>query len=402
MEIVKIVIFLLLLIDVVYSIVSLIDMIPVGKRWFIPRLPFLITLIVIIFQTKQRNRTFYCETCHKNLSCDDVVSRCTCGTTTKVKFVGFSGKLSYKCKNSSCRKNVVRSFDNSARTRFSRINPFGTKMQQKRQLVCNICGTKLSGEPVLNYSLYSSNMMLAKKFREDFFYHSFGPAKECKDLHITPTNAMLLKDIDRHYENGAGKLSLNSVSEEPIQLHFKTKNKNVNQTLYQFNIAVAQNNEHKLGLSEGVIVLLDGAANSIERQSVVDLFLVDIQQINTESSVWAKPVLVGVCCNGVDSLETVIDEGRIHSADVAEEICRQFLIERNNEDVINRLSNGVSNLHFFLYRTGTKAQGTQDKVYNVVNPVQALIYASQNEMKHIWPVAMNGYCPRTDDKKILF
>ena len=102
-------------------------------------------------------------------------------------------------------------------------------MQQKRQLVCNVCGTKLSGETVVNMSLFSSDVNLAKKFREDFFYHAFGPAKTNNDINIVPENASVLKDIDRHYEKGSTKFNPVSIIDDSIRIHFKTTNKNINQ-----------------------------------------------------------------------------------------------------------------------------------------------------------------------------
>jgi len=394
MDNLKIIVFSLIVIDVFASFISIIDMIPIGKHRFKLRFPFLITLIIIVLQTKQRNKVFYCKTCHKNLYYPDVTAECYCKTTHKLKFVGFSGVLNYNCPNKKCKKRKIIGFGRYDRTMFSRLNPYGKRMQAKRLLVCRICGNMISGEPVMNFSLYSSNIELAKNYREDFFYHSFGPAKENKDLHISPVDVKVLKDIDHHYEHGAGKLGSNSVSEVPIQLHFKTQNKNVNQTLYQFNMAVALNADNKLIASEAIIILLDGNSKSAERQSVVDNFLVDIQQINIEGSVWKKPVLVGICCNNVKRLEDEIDGGKINSADDCEEICRRFLNEENNDDIINRLNGNVANVRYFLYRTGTAEKGTQGKVYNVVNPVQALTYAVQSEMKHIWPPVSNGHCPK--------
>lgn len=395
MEIVKYGIILLIIIDVFSSIISFIDSIPIGKSFTSPRFPLIITLLIIIVQTKQRNKRFYCETCSKNLSISEIQGLCSCGKKTKIKFMGLSGKLYYYCSEPTCKKTRVISFDNSIRTRFSRINPYSQKMQQKRQLVCNVCGTKLSGESVINMSLFSNDVNLAKRFREVFFYHAFGPAKNNNDISIIPENAAILKDIDRHYEKGSTKFNPVSVTDESIRIHFKTTNKNVNQLLIQFNIALSQNNVLKLKSSEGIILLLDASKNPSERQSVIDYFLIELDHLNTGSSVWINPVLVGLCCDEVDELESAINAEKIKGADDLEELCIQFLTTHNNGDIIQSLYNRIENIHFFLYRTGSLALGNNNKVYNVVPPVQALFYTVSNDFLSVWKQTSEGHCPRT-------
>lgn len=384
MEILRCIIFFLIIIDVLSSIISFIDFLPIGKPFSSPRVPILLALIIIIIQMKQRNKQFYCETCSKNLSINEVQGMCSCGTKTKVKFVGVFGNLYYTCKNPSCKKTKVISFDNSIRTRLSRINPYGKKMQQKRQLICNICGSKLSGETVINMSLYSCDVNLAKNYREDFFYHAFGSVKKNSYISIVPENAAILKDIERHYEKGSTKFNTVSVTDDSIRIHFKTSNKSINELLIQFNIALAQNDALKLKWSEGIIILLDASKNPSDNQSVIDHFMVDLEHLNTKGSVWTNPVLIGLCCNDVEELESAINSGIIKNADDSEEICIKYLSSHNNGDLIQILYNRISNVHFFVYRTGTLALGNNSNVYNVVPPVQALFYSVSNDFYSVW------------------
>lgn len=394
MEIVKYCIIFLITIDVFSSIISFIDFIPIGKSFASPRFPLFVALILIIAQTKQRNRHFYCETCNKSLSISEIQGLCSCGNKTKVKFMGLSGKLYYYCPDPTCKKTRVISFDNSMRTRFSRINLYGKKMQQKRQLVCNVCGTKLSGETVVNMSLFSSDVNLAKRFREDFFYHAFGPAKTNNDINIVPENASVLKDIDRHYEKGSTKFNPVSIIDDSIRIHFKTTNKNINQLLIQFNIALAQSSVLKLKYSEGIIILLDASKNPSERQSVIDHFLIELDHLNTKSNIWIGSVLVGLCCDEVNELKSAINNEQIKSADDSEELCIRFLTSQNNGDIIQSLYNRIDNVHFFVYRTGTLALGNDSDVYNIVPPVQSLFYSVSNDFYTIWKPVPNGYCPK--------
>lgn len=399
MEIIKHILLFLILIDVISSVVSFIDNIPVGKAFFSPRFPLFITLLVILIQTKQRNRSLYCETCGKNLSTDEIAGRCICGAKTKLEFLGISGKILYKCSNKSCRYSDVISFNGNMRTRFSRLFPYKQSLQHGRMRVCNTCGKVLTGKNVTNFSLYCGDLELAKNYREDFFYHGFGPAKQTQEISVLTNNSSLLKEIDKHYEKGTTKLNLCNIPENPIRVRFKTRNENINQDFFQFNIAVAQNENLKLRMSDGIIILLNGNSSGIERQSIIDHFLVELRNINTESPTWQRPVLVGLCCNDVEELESAINSGQINSENDSEELCRNFLIAHNNNDILYSLFNYIENVHFFIYRTGTLALKNSDKVYNVVQPVQSLFYDSMNEFSHIWKPYSNGYCPKTTGHK---
>ena len=394
MSIFKLIVLFLVIIDVFSALISFIDWIPIGRHWSVPRLPLVLTLIAIILQTKQRNRVLYCEKCHKNLSGHDLISICQCGSESKVKFIDFSGKLRYKCKNKNCRKLPVKGFNNYSRTTFSKINPYSSKTQE-RSIVCKVCKSKLSGESVINLTLYAGDIKLAKDFREDFFYHGFGAGKKSESLSVTPINPTVLKEIDRHYEKGSSRLSFSSVSEEPIQIHFKTNYKNVNETMYQFSLAIAKDDRLKLRVSEGIILLLDGNVTGIDRQTVVDRFLLELKQLNTNSAKWQNPILVGICSNDVPVLESAIESKKVTTPEAADSICRQFLEDQGNGDLINLLYNNITSIHFFLYRTGSMSDSTHEKVYNVVNPVQAIVYTTQSEMKHIWSPDINGVCPKT-------
>lgn len=384
----------LLFIDLAWSVISFIGAIPLGKPWFTPRFPIPITVIVMLLQIPHRKRKFYCDRCQKNLSYKEIVGNCNhCASDFPIKFMGIDGRIYHKCSESGCDETNVltmNEFDDSARTRFYKLNPLGES--EKRDFCCKICGNLIFGdEKVVTLSLYSGREETAKTYRAAFFYNSFGPGKKSQKMAVQPTEPLIVKRIDSLYECEGYKDGFKDVADHPLRLRLKTDQKLINKTLFQFHMVIGSTNQHKLVSSEGIVLLIEGVSNSIERQTLVDQFLVDLEPLKT-SRCWNKPVLVGICANGVVSLESAVSRG-FENATIMEQQCISFLMEQNNADIVSRLSSNLEHLHFFLYRTGSVGENTEGDIYNVVQPGQALMYDAHRELRAIWPMETNGCSP---------
>lgn len=392
----------ILILDVLWSVLSFIGAIPIGKPWVTPRFPILITLILMLLQTPVRKSKKYCNVCNRNLDNTEMMAECSfCNTPNPVKVLGIDGRIYYKCVNKKCKSTfVITPFDN-ARTRFSKLFPYSEKSSKKRKLHCKYCNTALNSDTtVINLSLYTSDKLLAVAYRETFFYNGFGGGCKDTNIHLFSQNASLLKEIDHFYESKPSKImGTSSLSLEVIRLEFRSTIDSINKSAYQFRIAAINDNNAKLKASEGIIVLINGGMQSIEIKTLIDHFLIDLNSLNTQSQTWSYPVLIGISANGVADLEQRIDAG-FTSAEEMETYCKQYLSSRNSEDIIYALSNTVDNIHYFLYRTGSIREGTDSKVYNVIPPVQALIYSAQGEMKKYWVPNNNGHIPLTKGKSI--
>lgn len=389
------------ILDVLWSVLSFIGAIPIGKPFITPRLPILLSILLMLIQIPVKKQTRYCNVCNKNLSTTETTTECNfCKTSNPIKFIGFDGRIYYKCSNSSCKETFILSAFGNVRTRFSKIFPYGVKTSKKRTLHCKYCNQPLSENTMVNLSLYTEdkNLALATAYRETFFYHSFGAGCKNPNLHLYPQSTAVLKEIDRYYETASfRKTASSNLTLGMIRIEFRADIEEINKSAYQFRIALSNNNSLKLKSSEGIIVLLDGKAQSIENKSLIDHFLLELSQLNTQSRTWSFPVLVGISANGVDELEEKIENG-FANADEMENLCKQFLIDKNNEDIIHLLYNAVENVHFFIYRTGTARDNTEIKIYNVIPPVQALLYSAQSSMRKYWIPDKNGFCPTTRGK----
>jgi len=392
---------LILQIDIKWSILSFICAIPLGKPWFTPRLPLPLTIITMLVQSVFRKKKYYCTTCHKNFKYNDIGCKCSyCNSEIPIKMMGIDGRIYHKCPDRDCDMTTVLTLikdNDSARTRFYKFNPFIEN--GRRTMHCKYCDNIFeNNDKAASFSLYCAKEEVAKTFRSVFFYNSFGPGRKANRMSIQTTESPLLKRSDYYYENDGHVNGFKAVSAKPIILQLKTESKSVNKSHFYFNIAVANSEHNKLVSSEGIILLLEGAADNYVRQTQVDQFLVDLESVKS-SKLWENTVLVGICANGVDSLETAIENG-FSSAYEMEQKCRSFLTEQNNEEIISRLGLNINNLHFFIYRTGSAGEQTEDKIYNVLQPVQALIYDVHKEMKSIWPLESNGFCPEVHGKSI--
>ena len=387
------------ILDVLWSVLSFIGAIPIGKPFITPRLPILVSVMLMLFQISIKKQTRYCNVCNRNLSATEITTECNfCKTSNPLKFIGPDGRIYYKCSNSSCKETFVLSAFGNVRTRFSKISPYGTQTSKKRTLHCKYCNQPLSENTIVNLSLYTENRALAIAYRETFFYHSFGAGCKNPDLHLYPQSTAVLKEIDRYYETATSrKIVSSNLTLGMIRIEFRASIEEINKSAYQFRIALSNNNSLKLKSSEGIVVLLDGKAQSIENKSLIDHFLLELSQLNTQSRTWSSPVLVGISANDVDELEEKIEEG-FANAEEMEDFCKQFLITKNNEDIIHLLYNAVENVHFFIYRTGSARDNTESKIYNVIPPVQALLYFAQSSMRKYWIPDKNGFCPPTRGK----
>lgn len=397
MELIKAILIFAAILDVLSSVFSFIGAIPAGKPWTIPRFPLLITIIIMILQTKSRHQLHYCENCQKNCHSNEIVRQCIfCGAKTEIKFMNITGRIHYRCSNPSCRTQIIKfcfEKNNRIRTRFSRLQPYSEKTMKKSSLICKTCGKKVNSGKTVNLSVYGQTMLMAQDYREDFFYHGIKPNESF--FEVLSLQTATVKKIYLNYEVGPGSSATSGVPTSPVKIYVKTGQKASEKTLFRFRMAVPKSENLRLKNSEGIIILLNGKSDEVARQTVIDHFIVDLQQINTRSAVWKNPILVGICSNGVERLENAIDKG-IKSQQEEEKICIEFLKDMNNSDIINRLYSEAENVHFFLYRTGSAAKGTAEKIYNAVQPAQALIYNFQPEMNRIW--SKNGYLPLTNGK----
>lgn len=392
----------ILILDLLWSILSFICAIPLGKPIITPRFPIIVTLAIMIIQSSVRRRKKYCEVCNRNLDYKELVAECVyCNTPNPVKLIGIDGRIYYRCANKKCKSTfVITPFDN-ARTRFSKLMPYGERTSKKRKLHCKYCNNALSGNnTVINLSLYTGDKLLAVAYRETFFYNSFGAGCKDPNIHLFSQSASSLKEIDHFYESKPSKMmGTASLSLDLIRIEFRSAIDEINKSAYQFRIAISNDNNAKLKASEGIIVLLNGDAQAIEMKTIIDHFLIDLNMLNTQSKTWMSPVLIGIAANGVPVLEQRIDSG-FTSSEEMEAYCKQYLISKNSEDIIYALNNAIENVHFFIYRTGNGRDGTESKIYNVIPSVQALMYTAQNSMRKYWVPNSNGLIPSTKGKSV--
>ena len=372
----------LVLFDVTWSVGSFINWIPFGKTWWItPRFPLLITVIIMLIQRISIKKTFYCEKCHKNLKHGELKFRCaTCNEEFKLKPMGISGRIYLKCPNKDCTGKFLYTTDMGGHfpARFSRLNPYGKRNLDKINFSCRNCGEALENGYVVNFSLYSGSVELAKNYREDFFYYAFGPKKKTSGLSIAMEDKYFMNNLKKHYENNTME-----VSDKNLMIKLVTKNSNINEIKFNMRFAVCENNEYPLLSSEGIVLILDGKEDAILRRSVVDNFIVDIERLRSQEQIIDTPLLVGICVNGVSGMEETVQ--RYTDAVSMERACRDFLIQKNNADIIQILCSKLKNVHFFFYRTGTAGNNSEDKVFNVVVPVQSLFLSVTRDMCNVWP-----------------
>ena len=318
------------IIDVVWFVISFIMAIPIGKAFFPPRFPILITLIIIFLQTPSRKKPKYCSICNRNLNKKETTMRCVyCNTLNPVKMMDITGNIYYKCANKECKQTHVVSPYGYARTRFSKVFPYGEKNTKKVTLCCKYCNNQLSSaHSVVNLSLYTSNVQLAQAYRETFFYNSFGAGKKNLDIQLSSHNTALfsnatvfsiLKEIDECYEGASSSKSkgTNDIPLELISLELRSSEyKEINSTSYQFRIALS-NDSYRLLASEGIILLIDGKSSALENDTLVDRFLIDLNSLNTQSKVWNLPVLIGISSNGIPELEERIQSGFVNAEDMS-------------------------------------------------------------------------------------
>lgn len=371
--------------DVGLSIVSFINWIPIGKPWITPRLPIIPTIIVMLIQLKDKKRMFYCDTCHRNFYPKELIGVCNCcETEQKIYFMDITGRIYRKCINGSCNTSGVftlREDDGVARTRISVFNPLKNYRANKINFKCKTCGSKIGMGLVSNFSLYGSDEKLVRDYRTVFFYYTFCKGKKTVDMSVEVSDERLLKGIDNEFEGSKSPHGYNTTL-GTIRLRLKTRNYTVNQIQFRFNTAICSDNSKKLMPSEGIVLLLDGSCSNFERDSVVDQFLIDLKMLSSRGELWENPVFVGICANNCETLEDKIDSG-ILKLENNEEMCRQYLESQNNSDIINKLSNAVKDIHYFIYRTGTVAAGTDYKIYNVIESGQSLLGKVCTELESV-------------------
>lgn len=357
-------------IDIIWSIVSWIS-----SRLLTPRLPLIPTLIVMLYQRKCKKKTYFCEKCQRNLYHKEILRKCSdskCGKAQEIKFMDITGKVYHKC---------INNYVSKCEERFNVFDTYKGYRDNKIDLICKTCDTELSGGLVASFSLYSSDEQLAKDYIVDFFYYTFCAGKKTVNMSVETTDKKRLDDIDNEFMHFAPTANTGRIL-DTISLRLQTNNSTVKNTRFQFHTAICSDEARKLKSSEGIIILLDGKNSNYERDSVIDRFLVDLQMQNIRGNVWENPVYIGVCANGCEFLESEIDKNASSIAQ-NEQLCRQFLVNYNNEDIINKLSNAIKNVHYFVYRTGYKSNGTEEKIYNVAESGQSLLIDVCSELNNV-------------------
>lgn len=372
--------------DIGISVASFVDVVAAkitfARRYIKTRFPLLITLMIILFQTKTRNSKFYCPTCQKNLPLKEVVSECIeCGTQDKIRFMNITGRVNCQCKG--------KTDDGRCERTFSRVSPYGKSALTSRQIKCKNCHTPIKTGTVVNLTLFSDDFEMAAAYRETFMSNAFDVEKP-GTMGAAFRDEKEFKKIFEHYNGSVWALDTD-IPLHPMELQLKTPKLAFNDTMYRFQISIENRNDYRLVPSEGIVLLINGNADSIRKQSFVENFLINLEQINTQSGTWKKPVLVGICANGVKELEDAIDNGFV-CAEEAEKYCIEYLEENNNGNMINLLCGKIENMHFFVYRTGNKREKTENKIYNVVHPVLSLMYNEEKKLDSIWKPDERGNC----------
>ena len=360
---------LLMLADVLICIFSFLDAIPLGKSWMVPRVPVLVALVLLLIQIPQRRRTFYCETCGRYIRPQELLAKCnSCNGKRRPRFLTPLGTLACKCPSHTCLERKTISYGGNARTRFSRLFPYGAGNRSRQSFLCGVCGNEINMGNIINLSWYSGTEQLAMNYCRNFLAQGFG------SVNLTGSGV-----------NFAASTSLPS----ELIFGFRTKNRDVRRAEFRLHFAV-KGTERKLWSSEETMLLLDGAAGAGERDAVIDAFLLDLQELNVAHAVWKNPVLVGICADRMEEAQAWIASLGDNPAEM-EKKCRMFLMDSGNEDAVQRLEMKIEHLHYFLYRTGTI-----EKIYNVVPGAQAMFYDAVPALSKVWP--LSGALPQVRGK----
>ena len=225
----------------------------------VPRVPVLVALVLMLIQIPQRRRTFYCETCGRYIRPQELLAKCnSCNGKRRPRFLTPLGTLACKCPSHTCLERKTISYGGNARTRFSRLFPYGAGNRSRQSFLCGVCGNEINMGNIINLSWYSGTEQLAMNYCRNFLAQGFG------SVNLTGSGV-----------NFAASTSLPS----ELIFGFRTKNRDVRRAEFRLHFAV-KGTERKLWSSEETMLLLDGAAGAGERDAVIDAFLLDLQELN--------------------------------------------------------------------------------------------------------------------------
>lgn len=383
----------LIVLDCGISVISFLEGIPSGLRLIRPRLPLLPTAIVMLFQLRTRKRRVYCPQCEKNLSYKELVHFCpVCQKISTIRLMNPLGTVWTECENELC--------NYGKRKKFSRINPLGKKAIAKNRIRCKACSSLLTlGNAFVTLSLFSDSQSLVRDFRFAFCNTVLNPRElqladpEGKRIscRLAPDMASLLTSI---CDNGGSKANI-PLSPLRISLSYE-KNKSLDHAVIGFRTAIKDKDSNRLTNSEGIILLLDGSARATERQAAAESLAVELERLNTEGGVWKEPVLVALCADRCDALKEAIANGFSDYA-AMEQACMEFLEAQGNDEIVSLLGSAAANVRYLIYRTGTPGS-TENTDYNIVPPVQALLYRRLPALKKHWQPAADGILPAVTGK----
>lgn len=383
----------LIVLDCGLSVISFLEGIPSGLRLIQPRLPLLPTAIVMLCQLRTRKRRIYCPQCEKNLSYKELVHFCpVCQKISTIRLMNPLGTVWTECENELC--------NYGKRKKFSRINPLGKKAVQKNRIRCRACSSLLTlGNAFVTLSLFADSPSLVRDFRFAFCNTVLNPRElqladpegkriACK---LAPDMANLLTGI---CDNGNTKAHI-PLSPLRISLSYE-KNKSLDHAVVGFRAAIKDKDSNRLTNSEGIILLLDGSARATERQAAAESLAVELERLNTEGGAWKEPVLVALCADRCDALKEVIANGFADYA-AMEQACMEFLEAQGNDEIVSLLGSAAANVRYLIYRTGTPGS-TENTDYNIVPPVQALLYRRLPALRKHWQPSANGLLPAVTGK----
>ena len=387
-------------IDLGLSAVSFLEGIPAGIRLIRPRLPVLPTLIVMLLQLRTRKRTVYCPQCQKNLTFRDLVHFCpSCHKISTVKLMNPLGTVYVECENELC--------NFGKRRKFSRINPLSRRAiqgkigkpgkkppREGRRLRCKSCGSMLTlGNAFVTLSLFSDSPELIRDFRYEFVRTLLDPAKQ--NLSDPEKSRLVFKaapDINNILENicSSGSTRRN-IPLSPLRIALNYKSKSLDHAVLNLRTALKGMESNRLIHSEGILMLMGGKSRPTERQALAESLAMELDRLNTEAGAWKQPVLVGICADGCEELMQAVKDGFADAAEM-EQRCIEYLESQSNDEILSTLGSVIDNIHYFIY-TSEYLQPVMQIPYNIIPPVQAILFRKLPALKKFWAISEQGVHP---------
>ena len=388
-------------IDCGLSAISFLEGIPAGLCLIRPRLPVIPTLIVMLLQLRTRKRTLYCAKCEKNLTYRDLVHFCpTCHKISTIKLMNPLGTVYVECENELCNA--------GKRRKFSRVNPLskraiqgGKHPDKVRRIRCKACNSLLAtGNAFVTLSLFSDSTELIRDFRYEVVSAALDPSK----INLSDPNRSRIafraeQDTVRSLEmicaNGGTR---RNIPLNPLYVTLNYKSGALKNAVVSLRTAVKDQETNRLTAADGIILLLGAKNRPTERQAAAESLAMELERLNTEAGAWKNPVLVGICADGSAELTAALEEGFASYEDM-ERRCMEYLESQSNDEIVSTLGSVIANVHYFLYAVKLSKDGTE-KPYNIIPPVQAMLYRRLPAMKKQWAVSADGVLPAVTGKYI--